>query len=43
MSGRYLLDTNEIIALLADELAATSRIQEADEIFIPSIVIGELY
>jgi tRNA(fMet)-specific endonuclease VapC len=43
MSGRYLLDTNQIIALFAGEVAVTERIANADEVFIPSIVIGELY
>lgn len=43
MSGRYLLDTNIIIALFADEATVKSRLAEADEVFIPSIGIGELY
>jgi tRNA(fMet)-specific endonuclease VapC len=43
MSGRYLLDTNIIIALIANDSDLTDRLKEADEIFIPSIVIGELY
>ena len=43
MNGRYLLDTNEVIALFANDVAVIDRIKDADEVFIPSIVIGELY
>ena len=43
MNGRYLLDTNIVIALFADESAVTDRLREAEEIFVPSIVLGELY
>lgn len=42
MSGRYLLDTNIIIALLADELTVKENLADVGEVFIPSIVIGEL-
>jgi tRNA(fMet)-specific endonuclease VapC len=42
MSGRYLLDTNIIIALFADEVAIKNSLAQADEVFIPSIAIGEL-
>ncbi len=43
MSGRYLLDTNIIIALFADEAAVKENLAEAGEVFVPSIVVGELY
>ncbi len=43
MSGRYLLDTNIVIALFAGELPVLSRIDLAESVFIPSIVLGELY
>lgn len=43
MSGRYLLDTNIVIALFADEAVVTERLGEAAEVFIPSVVLGELY
>ena len=43
MNGRYLLDTNIIIALFADETAIKIRLAEIEEIFVPSIVLGELY
>jgi tRNA(fMet)-specific endonuclease VapC len=43
MNGRYLLDTNIVIALFAAEATMTARLGEAEEIFVPSIVLGELY
>jgi len=43
MSGRYLLDTNIIIALFASEASIINNLVQADEVFIPSIVIGELH
>jgi tRNA(fMet)-specific endonuclease VapC len=43
MSGRCLLDSNIIIALFAGENSVLAAANEAAEVFIPSIVIGELY
>lgn len=43
MSGRYLLDTNIIIALFADEAAVKDNLAQADEVFVPSVALGELY
>jgi len=43
MSGNYLLDTNIVIALFASDSAVTDRLEDAEEVFIPSIVLGELY
>jgi len=43
MSGKYLLDTNILIALFADEVVVKDHLTQAKEIFIPSIAIGELY
>ena len=43
MSGRYLLDTNIIIALFASEASVTQSLAQADEGFIPSIALGELH
>ena len=43
MSGRYLLDTNIIIALFANERTVQDKLAQADEVFIPSVVMGELY
>ena len=43
MSGRYALDTNIVIALFAGDQSVRERIGNADEVFIPSAVLGELY
>jgi len=43
MSGKYLLDTNIVIALFAEDLSVKKHIAKAGEIFIPAPVIGELY
>lgn len=43
MSGRYLLDTNAVIALFASDPNVIDRIRDAEEVFVPSIVAGELY
>jgi len=43
MNGRLLLDTNAVIALWANEPALQAVLKTADQLFIPSIVLGELY
>ncbi|MCM3905539.1 MAG: type II toxin-antitoxin system VapC family toxin [Pyrinomonadaceae bacterium] len=43
MSGNVLLDTNIIIGLFANDQAILARLSKTDHIFIPSIVLGELY
>jgi len=43
MSGRNLLDTNIVIALFAQDPAVVEHLDKAEEVFIPSIVLGELY
>ena len=43
MDGRFLLDTNVVIALLADEDPVKRRLAAADEVFLPVIALGELY
>jgi len=42
MNGRYLLDTNIIIALFASEAAVQTNLANVSEVFISSIVVGEL-
>lgn len=42
-TGRYLLDTNIVIALFANETSVQQHLAEASEVFVPSIVVGELY
>lgn len=43
MSGRFLLDTNTVIALFGNEASVKEHLAQADEIFVSSIVLGELY
>ena len=43
MSGRFLLDTNIVIAFFAEDEAVMERLADASEVFVPSIVLGELY
>jgi tRNA(fMet)-specific endonuclease VapC len=43
MSGRFLLDTNIVIALWANDEAVTHQLTTASETFIPIIVLDELY
>lgn len=42
MSGRFLLDTNIIIALFADEVAVAERVEALPQVFVPVIAVGEL-
>jgi tRNA(fMet)-specific endonuclease VapC len=42
-SGRFLLDTNIVIALMAGEERVLSCLDEATEVFISAIVTGELF
>ena len=42
-TGRFLLDTNIVIALFAGEAGVQQRLTESGEVFVPSIVLGELY
>jgi tRNA(fMet)-specific endonuclease VapC len=43
MNGRFLLDTNIVIALFAKEVVVQQRLAAASEVFVPSVVLGELY
>ena len=43
MSGRFLLDTNIVIAIFAAEPAILERVATVDEVFVPAITLGELY
>ena len=42
-TGRYLFDTNIVIALFAGDVYIISRLHEAVQIFISANVLGELY
>ncbi len=43
MNGRFLLDTNVIIALFAGEAGLRNQLEQAKEVFVPTIALGELY
>jgi len=43
IGNSFLLDTNIIIALLKGESLIAEKIDKAENIYIPVIVIGELY
>ena len=43
MIGSYLLDTNIVIALFANDSDVLQQLSTAPKTFIPSIVLGELY
>ena len=44
MNGRFLLDTNiVVIALFAEDRSVQGHMGRAEEVFIPSIVLGELW
>ena len=43
MNGSYLLDTNIAIAFLSREAGVKDRVEQADEILLPCIVVGELH
>lgn len=43
MNGSVLLDTNIVVDLFGGNAAVAQGLLEADEVFVPSIVLGELY
>ncbi len=43
MDGRFLLDTNIVIRLFAGDKAILNWLKKKPEVFIPSIVLGELF
>ncbi len=42
MSGRFLLDSNIVIAIFAGEAAVLARLDSAEEVYMPAIALGEL-
>ena len=42
-SGRFLLDTNIIIALLEGDEAVLSNLDQAQEVFVSAVALGELF
>lgn len=43
MNGKYLLDTNIVIAIFKSDKAVLSKLETAEAVFLPLITIGELY
>ena len=43
MAGRFLPDTNIVIALFAGEAPVLHEFSNADEVFLSSVVLGELF
>ncbi len=43
MNGSYLVDTNIVVAYIRSEPAVVQRIDGIGSVFVPSIVLGELY
>jgi tRNA(fMet)-specific endonuclease VapC len=43
MNGSLLLDTNIVIALFAQDGQVQQHLAQAAQVFVPSIVLGELY
>ena len=43
MSGRFILDTNIVIAIFNGETSIKEHLLKADEVFISSTVLGELF
>lgn len=43
MSGRFLLDTNIVIAIFAKDSGVVDHLAQATEVFVPSIALGELF
>ena len=43
VTGRDLLDTNVVIAFLEGDPAVRQHVAQAKAVFVPSIVLGELY
>ena len=42
MSGGFVLDTNIIIAFFKEDVAVLEHPKDADELFVPALVLGEL-
>ncbi|AFZ26803.1 putative nucleic acid-binding protein, contains PIN domain [Cylindrospermum stagnale PCC 7417] len=43
MNGRFLLDTNIIIALFQRDTSVQENIAQTEQVFVSSTVVGELY
>jgi tRNA(fMet)-specific endonuclease VapC len=43
MNGKYLLDTNIVIAIFAGDPDVLEPLVQSNETFLPTVVLGELY
>lgn len=43
MNGRFLLDTNIVIAIFSNDNLVLEPLEMAAEVFVPVVVLGELY
>lgn len=43
MSGRFVLDTNIVLAIFAGDSAVLDKLKDADQVFASSVVLGELF
>jgi tRNA(fMet)-specific endonuclease VapC len=43
MNGNFILDTNIVIAFFGNDAAVKAKIAKASDIYLPAIVVGELY
>ena len=43
MTGRYLLDTNILIAFFGNDPKVQQCLGQAEEVFVPAVALGELY
>ncbi|MCK5387503.1 MAG: type II toxin-antitoxin system VapC family toxin [Gammaproteobacteria bacterium] len=43
MNGKLLLDTNIMIAIFAGDAEVKTSLANANEVFVPSVALGELY
>jgi len=42
-NGRFLLDTNIVIALMEGDTELLASLDRAQEVFVPTVVLGELF
>ncbi len=42
MNGKWLLDTNAVIAIWAGEFPIREKLEQGTEVFVPGVVLGEL-
>jgi len=43
MNGRFLVDSNIVIALFAQEPSVQEHLGQAQDVSVPSVVLGEFY